>query len=546
MSTEEILQLAPKLIQPNPDNPRGKKFAVDDLLSSIREAGVLVPLIIRPNPEGGARGGAGWPWRVVAGDRRLAAALELGVDTVPCIARTLDNQAADLQTWIENLQRVDLTPLEEADGIEQLLKRHGLTHDAAAKLLGKPVEWVYRAAKLMHLAPEGRKLLTDGVIPLRLAIGLARIPAHQVQAAAAKEMKGYAEQRGGVLTLKEGLELLHSDFCRSLKDAPFDMKDEFLDTDAGSCTKCPKRAGNGQLAIFEDLQKAPMTCTDLDCFDRKVKADGRRVIGELQAAGATVVKFSAVEKQFREDYNGALHLIHDADVVKVDAPMSEFDSKGKTWRDVLDKVPADKRPKVTAVQMPDGTVVQLLKRSDGLEAAKAAGIKGKAGHDESPAQKKEKAARQRDGARKRDSDELRAAVADATEKKLAEKIDKQIGNGGHVLMSTLRHMLEPRFGYSTYRLSLYKAHEEAIGAVDGDLVKSGKANKLILDWIEKKATHGQLVALLARVSRESSFLRPMDEDDLALAKIAGVDAKAIEKALDAADAAEAKKKKGAA
>jgi ParB/RepB/Spo0J family partition protein len=538
MTAEEILQLDPNLIEPNPDNPRGNKFEIADLIEGVKASGVLVPLIIRPQE--GAK-----PWRLVAGHRRLAAALKLELPTVPCIPRTLDEKAADFQASQENLQRVDLTPLEEADSIAHLLKRHGLTHDDAAALLGKPVAWVYRAAKLMNLGPEGRKLLDTGVIAAQLAIAVARIPSHQVQAAAAKELKADAERDGGTVNVRRGLEILHEDFCRSLKDAPFDLKDEFLDTDAGSCTKCPKRAGNGQLAIFEDLQRAPLTCTDLDCYDRKVKADGRRRIGELQAAGANVVKFSAVEKEFREDYNGNLDLRHAGELVKVDHPMSEFDSKGKTWRDALDKVPEDKRPKITATQLPTGEVVQLLKRTDALEAARAAGIKAKGGHVESPAEKKEKAQRKREGQRKRDSDEVRAAVADATEKKLAEKIDKTIGNGGPVLRAVLVHLLEPRFGYTSYRLAFFQGRDY-LGEVTSDDVKAGKANERMFEWVQKKATHGQLVALLARVSGESNFLRPLDEGDLELAKLAGVEVKAIEKALDAADAAEAKKGKKSA
>jgi ParB family transcriptional regulator, chromosome partitioning protein len=112
----------------NPNQPRRDLGDLDELAASIREKGVLEPILVRPH---------GGRYQIVAGERRYRAALEAGLDEVPCVVRpTTDAEAMEL-ALIENLQRQDLSPFEEADGLRSLSGHFGYTHEMLAEKLGK-------------------------------------------------------------------------------------------------------------------------------------------------------------------------------------------------------------------------------------------------------------------------------------------------------------------------------------------------------------------------------------------------------------------------
>ena len=152
-------------IDPNPDQPR-KAFEEDalrELADSIREQGILQPLLVMPT-EGGR-------YRIVAGERRWRAARLAGLDQVPCLVRDLDkNQEMEI-ALIENLQREDLNPMEEALGIRSLMDSCGYTQEDAAQRLGRSRPAVANLLRLLNLPEEVRKMVEDG----RLSAGHARV-----------------------------------------------------------------------------------------------------------------------------------------------------------------------------------------------------------------------------------------------------------------------------------------------------------------------------------------------------------------------------------
>jgi ParB family chromosome partitioning protein len=128
-SGDSIGQLLPlENIEPNPDQPRQTLGDLSELIASIREKGVLEPLLVRK---------VGGRYQIIAGERRYRAALEAGLDEVPCVVR--DSSDAEMMeiALIENLQRKDLTPFEEADGLRALADSYGYTHEMMAERLGK-------------------------------------------------------------------------------------------------------------------------------------------------------------------------------------------------------------------------------------------------------------------------------------------------------------------------------------------------------------------------------------------------------------------------
>lgn len=117
-------------IEPNPDQPRVEIGDLTELTSSIKEQGILEPLLVKPNKENGT-------WMIIAGERRWRSANLAGLSEVPCIELDIDEQSIAEIALIENLQRKDLTIWEEADGLAALATRYNYTHEQIAKKIGK-------------------------------------------------------------------------------------------------------------------------------------------------------------------------------------------------------------------------------------------------------------------------------------------------------------------------------------------------------------------------------------------------------------------------
>lgn len=122
--------IALEKLDPNPEQPRVEIGDLTELTDSIREKGVLEPLLVKPSEVGGR-------WMIIAGERRWRAAREAGLREVPCIEMDVDDRAVAEIALIENLQRKDLTPWEEADGLAALCERFGYTHAEVARKVGK-------------------------------------------------------------------------------------------------------------------------------------------------------------------------------------------------------------------------------------------------------------------------------------------------------------------------------------------------------------------------------------------------------------------------
>ncbi len=132
-----------------------------ELADSIREQGVLQPLVVRPAPAGpGAR------YEIVAGERRWRAARLAGLAAVPVVVRELDDQAALAVALIENLQREDLNPLEQAQSLARLASEFGLTHEQVAKAVGRSRASVSNLLRLLDLEDEVKELLAAGTIDM--------------------------------------------------------------------------------------------------------------------------------------------------------------------------------------------------------------------------------------------------------------------------------------------------------------------------------------------------------------------------------------------
>jgi ParB family transcriptional regulator, chromosome partitioning protein len=137
-------------LDPNPDQPRVEIGDLADLTASIKEKGVLEPLLVKPSRISGR-------WMIIAGERRWRAAREAGVREVPCIEMDVDDRAVAEIALIENMQRKDLTPWEEADGLRALCERFGYTHEEVARKVGKSRSSVTEALSISSIPEDVRE-----------------------------------------------------------------------------------------------------------------------------------------------------------------------------------------------------------------------------------------------------------------------------------------------------------------------------------------------------------------------------------------------------
>jgi ParB family transcriptional regulator, chromosome partitioning protein len=178
-STSGAMQISPDLITPNPHQPRAKfsPEGISELASSIKEHGIIQPLIVTQDVETLA-------YTLIAGERRLKAAKEAGLKTVPVIIREASDQERLELALIENVQRADLSPLETAEAYHQLSTQFKLNHSQIAERVGKSRVAVTNTLRLLNAPPSVKQALVQEQISEGHARALLSLSSAQAQAAA--------------------------------------------------------------------------------------------------------------------------------------------------------------------------------------------------------------------------------------------------------------------------------------------------------------------------------------------------------------------------
>jgi len=194
--SESIGRLIPidQLI-PNPDQPRKMFGDITDLVSSIKEKGVLEPVLVRP---------AGEKFQIIAGERRYRASLQAGLSQVPCIELDVDDRGVLEISLIENLQRLDLDPFEEADGLQKLSEKFLYTHEEIAKKLGKSRTSITETLSLNNIPGELRGICREAGIATRSTLlQVARLGNPEAMAAMILEIRRSGLTRDDVRKMKD-------------------------------------------------------------------------------------------------------------------------------------------------------------------------------------------------------------------------------------------------------------------------------------------------------------------------------------------------------
>jgi len=363
MPTTAFRLLPLDVVDENPRNPRKHfdKVALGELTESVRTHGVVEPILVRP---------VGERFELVAGARRVRAARAAKLIEIPGLVREMGEAEALEISVIENLQRQDVHPMEEAEGFAYLLeeKTRPTTVEEIAAKVGKSKAYVYGRLKLTALCPEARKAFYGERLTPSTALLVARIPGEALQKQALAEIARYHGGRGDAAPFREVASLVHERYMLQLSGAPFRTTDADLVPGAGPCTTCPKRTGN-QRELFADVKSADV-CTDPDCFGRKTRAAAERKKAEALAQGREILGEKEAAKLFRPHDD---ELTYGTPYLKLGERCYD-DPKGRTYGALLGAAAP-----VVLAQGPDGRLHELVEREAAKKALKEKGYTWAAG-----------------------------------------------------------------------------------------------------------------------------------------------------------------------
>ncbi|HYE67797.1 MAG TPA: ParB/RepB/Spo0J family partition protein [Anaerovoracaceae bacterium] len=228
-SHEGILFLDLNDIKPNSKQPR-KHFPdekIDELARSIETHGIIQPIMVRPSGEG---------YEIVAGERRWRAARRASLKQIPCIIRELSEEQNMLIAIIENMQREDLNPMEEADALNQMITNYGLTQEEVSKSVGKSRPYITNALRLLKLPAEIRELVVQGSLTNGHARAIAGIKEEKAQLHLARRV------------VKDGLSVRETEA----------LANEENDGSKNKPVKAMARAKNREITVMEEELKTAL------------------------------------------------------------------------------------------------------------------------------------------------------------------------------------------------------------------------------------------------------------------------------------------------
>lgn len=383
----ELKELRLDEITPSKTNPR-KDFSspaaqayLEELAATIRERGVKQPALVRPDyclhtrttAEIEAKRHTPIFYVLIAGECRMRASALAGKETLPCLVEeATDDDAREIQQ-IENLQRRDLTPLEEAEGIAAMLELKTdagaprYTVETLAHKVGRQVDWVYKRIALLQLPAVAREAMQAGILHPKTARLVAIVPDAAMREKFAREVikPRYGE---GPLSYRAAKELKDEQYTRTLKGAPFALEDGDLLPEAGPCAKCPKMSANCP-ELFDDEEKAAhlkgRMCLDPVCYQKKIDALHARHAKEAAAAGKTILSAKEAEKIF-PSYEQAGEMAWGCQYADITRPPNEEllkkeVKKTPSWKRLIEEAEAKLGMKVPRVLAHDqGNVLREL------------------------------------------------------------------------------------------------------------------------------------------------------------------------------------------
>lgn len=405
---------------PCPLNPRKRPQGIAELAADVKARGVLVPLLVRPSK--------GEAFEIAAGERRWLAAKEAGLAELPAMVRELSDVDIIELGVRENMQRNDLSAVEEADAFAELEKRKR-SIEQIASIAGRSPQYIRQRLRLRQLAPGIRELLVGEKIDVGAALVIVQFPdATQKKmltslSHAAKGQVWTGNEKGqadaGRITKAE-VQRIVRDVAHALADASFDPEDETLVAGAGRCSTCPRQTGR-QGVLFEVMDAASV-CLDDGCWSQKQRADWERKSEDAKKRGLTVLTPEQSKKVVRHGR------AYDAKLVATDEEVWTG-SKQVPVAKLVD----DSTPRTLALCPDTGRVVELVPKAD-VEKATAVAKKD--------AKRAKRSKSEADAAKKQaEKERHRKAVNDRLQRLVQATIVGAINSGRLPVIRALRLLI---------------------------------------------------------------------------------------------------------
>lgn len=379
MSSTEIREIPLAELKASPTNPR-KTFdeaKLKDLAESMKAGGQLQVALVRVWPKGGFKG-----FEVIAGERRLRAAKLAGLEVLRCEVKELDDRTVAEIQLVENVQRDDLAPMEEAEAYGRLVDELKFTADEIVARTGKSRGYIMGRLGLLTLSPAVRKAVAEEKLSLSWAMELRRVAKPQDQEELLKRcLKG--EDFDGIETLRELRDHIDEDYLLQLKSVAFSKSDANLVEGRPACTVCPERTG-AQADLFGADAKKDDCCLNAGCFASKIKAHSAKLKAKAKEEGRRVI----------EGKEAVAVLKGEEGMVPLDGTCYKLKGPSLPYRDVLKRFDPKRMVEVAVAIDENGRAHEVVKKDEALKMVPQEKLEDHAGSKGKPS-KAEKAAKEK-------------------------------------------------------------------------------------------------------------------------------------------------------
>lgn len=365
MTIEQIILLPRTQLRESPTNPRKayNEASLAELAETMKppHGRIHSPLVVRLVEQEDIE----YTYEIVFGHRRNRAAGLAGLDVVPVIVRSMSDADVRVAQLIENAQREDVSPLEEADSIHELRRVHSVSIEELMKRTGKSRRYVFASLKLATAHSTVRGAVEQGLIGAEIAKLLAALP--NVLQPKALEDATYpvygpapGEPSRKAHSYRSVKDLLDRKYRLKLVEAPFDPEATNLLSTGVPCSRCPKLSDN-EPAIMEDCGAG--VCTDPECWSTKSKMHVVRVIDGAQEIGYPVIRAEDAKELlgYARDMEPDGYRVLGSDTGLKSAPDGLLQGRPLTFADLRDSVERD-RPPITYIEHPhaEGVVLECI------------------------------------------------------------------------------------------------------------------------------------------------------------------------------------------
>ncbi|WKB52289.1 ParB/RepB/Spo0J family partition protein [Eleftheria terrae] len=363
---ESTVLLSLDALRESPFNPRRtfNQAALQELADTMKppHGAVLQPIVVRPLEQSDIE----HSHEIVFGHRRCRAARLAGLTVIPAIVRSMADEDVKRAQIVENLQREDVSAVEEADGFKTLRMEHGVSIEVLMSQTGKSRSYIFNRLKLATAHDDVREAVQSGLVCAEIGQELARVP-NPLQPKALDEVTyidcSDGESRRVSLSVRRAKSILAERYQLKLTAAPFDTLKLELVPGVLACDACPKRS-DAEPTLLADM--GPDVCTDPDCFAAKKAATMAQRVEAMRAAGHTVLDGDAAKELMPTGFGFDLSKACSLDDTAFWEPSADNPPQQHrvTWREAVQRGGGQAPEVIHVVHPHTGELVEAIRASE--------------------------------------------------------------------------------------------------------------------------------------------------------------------------------------